>query len=275
MTEHRALQSAVVDLRRKLPMNKSTEFLRLNNASIRYLAARETVYEEEYFSKEYEAQYGSTYLQDKPKLLQRLEWRWEKTQTLFTAPPHRLLEIGCAAGFFLEYLQGEIEHLEGWEISQEMCQYAAHLGLLVRNVTFFEGYHSWQKNKEDTFDVVAAFYVIEHIKQQARLWKALRNLVTPGGLLLLAVPSTFGPMYYLNFGEWRKTHPQDHFVDYSPLSIKKVGAQYGFIRVAHFAEGIHPSRFHLPNLFDPVLGWMQKKFAFSDTCYIILRRKED
>jgi len=239
-----------------------------------YLDAQAVEYEDNYFETEYQNQYGTNYIDDKNKIQNRMKERIEKlTCYLQNLQGKKILELGSAAGFFLELMQKEGCEVTGWEKSSYMNSKAKESGLNSLCGDIFTLYNDWKNENASGFDVVAAFYVIEHIKDQKSLWKMLASLVNNDGYLLIATPSLFGPMYKFFKKKWASTHPRDHFVDYSLRSLKKVARMYNFKVISTSAEGIHPHRMPLGK-FWPLTSFytaLQKKLSFSDTVFVILK----
>lgn len=97
-----------------------------------------------------------------------------------------MLEIGCGTGYVLEGIRASFPRirLSGSEIFIEGLRHASHriergalLQMDARSIPF-----------RDEFDVIGAFDVIEHIREDdrvvAEIWKAL----APGGGVLITVP---------------------------------------------------------------------------------------
>jgi SAM-dependent methyltransferase len=239
------------------------------------LAYKPVRYESEYFDKEYKAQYGKSYTADRQAILERNQTRYDKVKHLFSAQTHpQLLEIGSAAGYFLKAMQDEDFVVRGWEISKTMAAYANARGLKTTRQDFIKGAKAHEQKKSKPYDLVAMFYVLEHLPAQKEVWRHLSRLVRPGGYLLLAVPSAAGPMFRFHRNEWYATHPTDHAVDYSPTTLKKIGPEFGFKFVAAFSEGIHPRRFPLGKI--TVLAKLYRKAlhhaAIADTIFAVLER---
>ncbi len=233
-------------------------------------------YEHDYFEKEYKNQYGRTYTADRHSILERNRRRYEQIRHLVSPKTHpQVLEVGSAAGYFLKIMHDEGFAVHGWEISAAMAKYANARGLKTSQQDFIKGAQQHAKRARRPFDIVAMFYVIEHLPEQAEVWRHLATLVKPGGYLLLALPSSAGPMFRFHRGEWYASHPTDHKIDYSPESLRLTGGQFGFAIEAVTSEGIHPHRFPL-GTFAP-FAYLYRKVLdaapLADTIFAVLKRQ--
>ncbi len=250
-----------------------------NCSLVYYLEARAVKYEDDYFNREYKEQYGRSYLDDEPAIRSRMAQRLKKAfRYVSFANKSTLLEIGSAAGYFLAEARQAGFEPRGWEISSAMASHANARGLPTVNLDFFSAYEQWKKQpgkKENWFDMVAAFYVLEHFSNQPDVWNALQELTAPGGLLLLATPSWRGPAFFFDRVNWFQNHPADHFIDYSDKGLQKIAKRYGFTALHQSSEGIHPGRFPGGN-FSPlgaIYRKWQERVPFSDTIFTILQKK--
>lgn len=234
-------------------------------------------YEHDYFEQEYRNQYGRSYTQDRQAILARNEIRFAKLKELAPVATHpQVLEVGSAAGYFLKIMQEAGYSVRGWEISQAMTKYANARGIKTVRQDFLKGAALHEKQQKQPYDIVAMFYVLEHIPEQKLAWQKLANLVRPGGYLLLALPSADGPTFRFHRQRWYDTHPLDHSVDYSPRSLKLAARQFGFQLVVAHSEGIHPQRFPLGSvsLLARLYHLALVNAPISDTIFAILQRKE-
>lgn len=234
-------------------------------------------YEHDYFEKEYCNQYGRSYTEDRQAILARNEIRFAKVKELAPVATHpQVLEVGSAAGYFLKIMQEAGYSVRGWEISEAMTKYANARGIKTVRQDFLKGAKQHEKQKKQPYDIVAMFYVLEHIPEQRLVWQKLAVLVRPGGYLLLALPSADGPTFRFHRQRWYDTHPLDHSVDYSPRSLRLAGRQFGFELVAAYSEGIHPQRFPLGSY--RIAAWLYRRALenapLGDTIFAILQRKQ-
>ncbi|PJZ68163.1 2-polyprenyl-3-methyl-5-hydroxy-6-metoxy-1,4-benzoquinol methylase [Leptospira perolatii] len=204
-----------------------------------YLPAKVRKYEDSYFQEEYKNQYKKTYYEDEPQL-RELAKRRIKILRKFQEPTNKsLYEIGCASGFFLDEARKEGYSVSGIELSKTEVQFAKKtLSLDVVSGSFLET----EFLPDSKFDTVCAFFVVEHFPEAEKAFQKIADLVKPGGFLFLGLPSMQGPTYVTDPKEWLKTHPSDHFWDYSPESLKKMLKLYGFTSVYKKPMSYHPKR---------------------------------
>ena len=254
--------------------NISKKFLVCQNCAVIFnLNYQVTSYEDSYFENEYKNQYGKSYIDDKINLQKKMAHRLEVFKKYFknNSGNKKLLEIGSAAGFFIELARESGFDAEGWEVSKYMSDFANQNGNKTTTGDFIQ---LLDFTAHDPYNVIAAFYVIEHFSNPRFIWGSLSKILMPKGYLLLAIPCISGPLYTFHRLQWLKTHPKDHYMDYSHKGIKKISSMFGF-KILHMeAEGLHPERFPLGNF--PVLRQIYKKIqqilAYSDTIYVVLQK---
>lgn len=112
-------------------------------------------------------------------------------QKLQQLRPHgaRMLEVGCAHGWFLDLASSSFTLL-GLEPDQEIHQAADYRGYPVRLASFPEGLGA-----DERFDIIVFNDVIEHIPDIEHTIAACKQHLHPGGLLALNLPSSRGIFY--------------------------------------------------------------------------------
>lgn len=258
-----------------------------NCKTIHFLEAHSPPYEEDYFGKEYKQQYGKTYREDEKHIRKKMRERIARLQqscSLKNIPTAslRILEVGSAGGFFLDEARAHwpAAFLQGWEISENMSCLARARGHDVRCGDYFDLYRQWKLEKQEAFDLLFAFYTVEHFDDQNAFWYSAARLVKNDGYLVLALPSYRGPMYHLHKKQWFNTHPQDHFADYSPFALTVACKNFSFTTLRVFADAVHPERLlpwngkATPLFIKKIIAKFQEKFLFADTMLAILRKSE-
>lgn len=96
----------------------------------------------------------------------------------------RLLEIGCAYGFLLDYLSRRGWEVQGVEISPLSSEYARNeLGLDVQT-----GSIESADLKEHSYDVILLLDVLEHLHRPYDILGRIRELLSPEGILVVQCP---------------------------------------------------------------------------------------
>src|SRR6266436_6227 len=104
--------------------------------------------------------------------------------TLEKRPPH-ILDVGCGTGANLELL-ARYGKAEGVDVSPEALAFCRERGL--QNVRQGEAEHL--PYADDSFDLVTALDVVEHLDDDAAGLREMRRVLRPGGRALLFVPAS-------------------------------------------------------------------------------------
>ncbi len=100
------------------------------------------------------------------------------------ATGNRLLEVGCAHGFLLDFLRGKGWRVTGVDVSPLSSEYARReLGLDVHTGSVED-----LDAPEGTFDVILLLDVLEHLHRPFDVLSKLRMLLAPGGILVVQCP---------------------------------------------------------------------------------------
>lgn len=236
-------------------------------------AHRELVYDDRYFLDDYKKQYGKTYIEDFDNIygisLKRIERIRRLIDKEWVKSDLKLLDIGSAAGFFLKAARDMgFGDVSGCEISKYAGEYCRNeFDIEVINSSFEDA------DTESKYDVITAWYFIEHGPDPADNIRKIFNLLNEKGILALSVPSISGPQFIFNREKWAKDHPADHRVDFSPASAKRFLENTGFRRIKIYPGGIHPERIYPQNItgfraFSALYSKFAGLFSFSDTMEI-------
>lgn len=124
----------------------------------------------------------------------------------------RLLDIGCSSGLFLSLARRKGFSCSGMDVSEEAVQAArGQYGLDVRKGSI--GSDIWHEEK---FDFVTMFHVLEHMADPEGALRYARNLLRPGGGLILQVPN-FSSVQARIFGRrWYGLDVPRHLINFTP-----------------------------------------------------------
>lgn len=137
----------------------------------------------------------------------------------------RLLDVGCALGFFVEAAEHRGWVAEGVDISAHAVAYARdELGLKAQTGTL----HTVPFEPE-TFDVVTAWDVVEHVTDPVEELRIMRRLLRPGGLVVLSTPDIGSRVARLTGSRWMGFKlAEEHLVYFDRDTAEKALAHAGF-----------------------------------------------
>ena len=148
-------------------------------------------------------------------------------------PRGRLLDVGCAAGFFLVEAQRHYE-VKGVEFSEFSSHFAReHFGLDV-----FTGSLAQARLPSAHFDLITLWDVIEHVPDPDVVLAEAARLLRPGGRLVLTT-GDIGSAYAQRRGvKWHLLAPPWHLYYFSRKTITRLGANAGLRVTACQARGV-------------------------------------
>jgi SAM-dependent methyltransferase len=135
----------------------------------------------------------------------------------------RLLELGCAYGFFLLEAQGHFK-CTGVEISAAAAASCRSRGLEVSG----EALDSAFVRDRGPYEVVVMLDVIEHLTDPAATLSQLRDLLSDRGLLMITTGDWQSPFARLTGRSWRLMTPPQHLFFFSRRSLKMLLERSGF-----------------------------------------------
>jgi SAM-dependent methyltransferase len=204
------------------PVVADTGDLACGACGLRFAPARaeETVhglYDDEYFQ-----QYaGGDY--DEQEAARRYEAGRRLALLRRRAAPGRLLEVGPAAGYFLEAALAAGWSGFGIEPAAGVAERARARGLDVRT-----GYLEGAALPAAQLDVVCAWHVIEHIPEPLDPVTRIRAALRPGGQLLLEVPNIASITAQRMGPAWPHLDPAHHVAHFTPAAMRALLARAGF-----------------------------------------------
>jgi len=211
-------------------------------------------YEKDYFFSDYKKQYGKTYLEDFPSLVEAGKRRLEHIKDILRSTNGKpsILDIGCAYGPFLTAAAECGFSPAGVEPAQDAARYVKEtLGFPCYNGFFpaanAEEVHRLANDSEGGFDAVTLWYVIEHFEEVGKVLQEIHGLLKEGGALAFSTPSFSGISGRKSLAVFLKSSPPDHYTIWSPKICAWILRRYGFRLRKIVVTGHHPERF-------PVIG---------------------
>ena len=104
----------------------------------------------------------------------------------------RVLDMGCGAGYGSAELAKQALKVTGLDVSSDAVAHARQ-HFSSSNVEFVEGSAAAAPLPDQSFDLIVAFEVIEHLADWRKLLEEARRLMAPGGQFVVSTPNK---LYY-------------------------------------------------------------------------------
>ncbi|MFC1960869.1 methyltransferase domain-containing protein [Chloroflexota bacterium] len=192
-----------------------------------------TLYNEQYFSSDDSGSVGySDYIADERNIRKTFERRLKVLEKYVA--PGRLLDVGCAAGFFVSEAAQRGWDVQGLDVSefavnyvQEQFGFDAQLGSLL-DLDYAPG----------TYDLVTMWDVIEHVPDPMAHMEKIATLLRPGGIFVLATPDVGSIPARLTGKRWIGYKMADeHIYYFSVKTLTQMLDKAGFAVVQHYPVG--------------------------------------
>lgn len=137
--------------------------------------------------------------------------------------PIRLLDIGCGTGYFLREAREKGFEVSGIEKDSKAREYAiSKFNLDVKSENSL-----WDIENE-SFDVITLWHVLEHMQNLNEVVEKLNNIITPDGVLVLALPNhkSYDAKKYKEY--WAAYDVPRHLWHFCPDTIEKLLKKHQF-----------------------------------------------
>ena len=178
----------------------------------------------------------------------------------------KLLDVGCANGQFLEYAGKFAVESTGIDISEEMVNAGKEAGLncLVKDLFEMEG----------EFDLLTYWDVIEHVSNPRQVLEKTRDLLAPGGEVVIQTPCT-GMVSELFGDKWLYYLPVQQLHLFSQESLFKLLSDTGFSVVSWVRFGSCNPKGSIPDVNKRAMDAIAKRMGIGDTIVVRARRTDN
>lgn len=176
----------------------------------------------EFYGQLYEEAVG---IKSKRKNRRLKYWAFSQyLKTVSKEKPIRLLEIGCNEGDLLSTVKNSKRFdAEGIDYSKPVVEYAQSLGLKAVQKDLFE-----MEYPDDTFDVVVAIHVVEHMQSPEATLTEILRILKPGGAFFAVMPCVSHYKAKRAGQNWKYINPPHHLWYFSTQSYKAFLKRLGF-----------------------------------------------
>jgi len=168
------------------------------------------------------------------------------------------LDIGCATGLLLSHMKKREWQVQGVEV----CRASAEYGTKNRGVPIFIGPLEESPFIRESFSAIHFSHLIEHVPDPRLFLVKVRELLIPGGHVIVVTPNRKGLQARLLGTKWRSCIA-DHVHLFSPDGLSRLLSETGFVILktqtwGGIAKGLAPDFVKAP------LDRLAKRFGFGD-----------
>jgi 2-polyprenyl-3-methyl-5-hydroxy-6-metoxy-1,4-benzoquinol methylase len=188
----------------------------------------------------------------------------------------RILDVGCSNGVFVHIANSLGMQAEGVDTSPQAVDDGLKKGLKLH-----QGYLQDIAFKDESFDVVTMYEVIEHVADSADLIKECARILRPGGLLLIGTGNANSWTRFIRRGKWDFLNDHvGHVNFFSPQSLKSAAPRFGFhvVKVVTYSvkffekNEVNPVVYRLMKIFGEILNLPARWFDRGHQMEVYLRR---
>jgi ubiquinone/menaquinone biosynthesis C-methylase UbiE len=177
------------------------------------------IYREEYFKRpagDAGAQGYLDYLRDEEahRLSARKRLAWLERRGV--RPPGRLLDVGTAAGFFMDEARASGWEVEGIDVAPSMSEWARErLGLQVQTGEFQSAMFS-----DGPYDCITMWDYIEHSADPMGDFRKAVGLLSENGHVVLSTGDAASPVARVSGSRWHLLTPRHHNFFFSAATLR-------------------------------------------------------
>ena len=187
----------------------------------------------------------------------------------------KALDLGCAAGYFVEYLAGRGWDSSGVEVSADAAAFGIQtLGLDI----VVDDFLSCDRLHPSSYDLVTLWASLEHMHAPTRVMERVHELLKPGGRMILST-CRYGLLAKMRGIRWRYMNVPEHLYFFSKPGLVRLSRKAGFevTRSVSYGSGLTgranaPLHYRaLKRLADPLVKLLDQ----GDMIALCLRKGED
>lgn len=140
------------------------------------------------------------------------------------APKGRILDVGCGRGILPAIMRERGWEVDALEFSETAAQYARdelRLPVFVGNIL-------QSPYADSSFDTVVLWHVLEHLPDPAAAIRKVRQILRPGGLLVIAVPNFESLQARFAGRHWFHLDVPRHYHHFSLTVLRRLLTSNGF-----------------------------------------------
>lgn len=152
---------------------------------------------------------------------------------------NNIIDIGCGDGYFLE-----VAKKRGWNVYGTEYTDAAIDICRKKSITVHQGILKADNYKNNMFDVVTSFEVIEHINNPIEEVKNIKAILRKGGALYITTPNFNSLSRFILGPKWNVIEYPEHLSYYTASTITAFFNKNNFEEIFLITSGLSLSRFN-------------------------------
>ncbi|MBL8896779.1 MAG: class I SAM-dependent methyltransferase [Planctomycetes bacterium] len=183
------------------------------------------IYQTAYWHSDAAKDFGYTDYQRDAPLYRRTYQRRTSAIARHCPTPGEVLDVGCAAGFFLSVMKERGWRTQGVEVSGYIAEFGRkNYGLDVIVGTLDEAAPQLGERK---FDLITFWDVIEHLPDPITVLRRAASFLRPGGKLLLETQNVRSLFARLLGRRWQHYKHHEHLYHFDPRTVRELCRQAG------------------------------------------------
>jgi len=172
----------------------------------------------------------------------------------------RILDVGCGDGFHLNLLKNygkKSWRLEGVDFDKRAVEMAEKSGLIVH-----EGSIETLDLPANAFDLAFMIQTIEHLEKPPEILAAIRNILKPGGKLVIVTDNTDSLDFKLfKNGYWGGYHFPRHWNLFNRNSLAELAGKAGF-EIADLTTQVSPVNW-VYSIHNALIDWEKPRWLVN------------
>lgn len=176
-----------------------------------------------YSSGYYNGEEYDNYLRDEKMISHQFNKRLDKIEKVCSGID-KVLEIGCAYGFFLREASKRFGEVEGIDVSAVAVEYAKNE--LKMNAQTMEFYSEFTGG--GTYDLVCLWDTIEHLQAPDKYLDKISEMQNKGGYICITTGDIGSLVAKVRGRKWRQIHPPTHLHYFSTKTLSRLLYNKGY-----------------------------------------------
>ncbi|MBC8872641.1 MAG: methyltransferase domain-containing protein [Planctomycetes bacterium] len=176
-----------------------------------------------YAPEQYDGAYDQIYGHRLDRKVYTAAMRLNRVAAVLDTDHPRLLEMGCNLGATMEAARRRGWEVVGVDVSEDVVSYCQKRDY---DCVAIDGLHL--PFPDESFDVITAWHVIEHVADVRQTLAEWRRVLRPGGVVALETPDASSPKVQRRGAKYGKFWRAEHTYVFTPQNLGEFVKQTGF-----------------------------------------------